>query len=97
MSIIERISARSPIRRAPGARTLLALLLAAAALCGCARHYDIILTNSQTVTNVRIPNVTKGGPTYTYITAGGHQFTIPAGRVAYICPHGDTNWMFKKQ
>jgi len=96
MSIIECISACGPIRRVPPARTLFALLLAAAALCGCARHYDILLINSrQPITNVRIPDLDKNLGYYTYITAGGHRFTIPAGQVTYICPHGDTNWMFK--
>jgi hypothetical protein len=71
------------------------LLAVAALLCGCAQRYDITLVNNQTVTNVKIPNVKNSGPTYTYITAGGHKFTIPASRVAYISPHGDTNWMFK--
>ncbi len=96
MSIIESISDRRPVRRAYQPRIVFALLAVAALLCGCARHYDITLVNNQTVTNVRIPNVKNPGPTYTYITAGGHQFTIPASHVAYISPHGDTNWMFKK-
>jgi len=97
MSIIERISARSPTRRALGPRTFFALLLAAAAVCGCARHYDILLVNSQTVTNVRIPDLDKHAPYYTYITAGGRKVTIPAGRVAAISPHGDTNWMINNR
>jgi len=97
MSIIERISAPRHVRRALHPPTLFALLLAAAVLCGCARRYDITLVNSQTVTNVRIPNLNKQSPYFTYITAGGHTFTIPASRVSYISPHGDTNWMFKNQ
>jgi hypothetical protein len=96
MSIIERISGRRPVRRAFQPRILFALLAATAALCGCARHYDITLVNNETVINVRIPNVKNPGPTYTFITAGGAKRTIPASRVAYISPHGDTNWMFKR-
>jgi hypothetical protein len=94
MSIIERISARSPVRSALIPPTLFALLLSAAALCGCARHYDIIMTNNRTVTNVRIPDLDKHLGYYTYVTAGGHKFQVPASSVSYIGPHGDTNWMF---
>ena len=88
---------RRPVRCALKPRTLLTLLLAAAALCGCARHYDIMLTNFQTVTNVRIPDLDKHLPYYTCVTATGRTFTVSANRISYICPHGETNSMFKNR
>ena len=61
MSTIERISAAKPVRRALNPRAFFALLLAAAALCGCARRYDMTLTNGGRVTNVRKPIRSKEG------------------------------------
>jgi hypothetical protein len=96
MSIIERISAQRPVRRTLKPRTMFALLLAAAALCGCARHYDLIMTNNRAVTNVRIRDLNKHLGYFTCVTATGREFRVPAGEVTSICPHGDTNRIYKE-
>ena len=89
MSTIERISAPKPVRRALNPRALFALLLAAANLCGCARRYDMTLTNGGRVTNVRKPIRSKEGGNFTFIAADGKQHVISADRVLSIVPHGD--------
>ena len=89
MSTIERISAPKPVRRALNPRVMFTLLLAAAALCGCARRYDMTLTNGGKVTNVRKPIRSKEGGSYICTTANGQQLVIPADRVLSIVPHGD--------
>jgi hypothetical protein len=92
MSIIERIAARKPAGRALNPRAIFALLLTAAALCGCAR-YDMTLTNGGTVTNVRRPKLDKEGGCWIYVTASGQKIKIPASRVVTIVPHGDKDQM----
>jgi hypothetical protein len=96
MSTIENSLSHRPARRAVGPRTFLALLLAAAAWCGCAR-YDMTLTNGQMMSNVRKPVRSQDGTYYTIKFADGKAYTIPASRVINIAPHGDTNWMFRNQ
>jgi hypothetical protein len=96
MSIIKRILVPRSIRRTPGPRTLFVLLLTAAALCGCARRYDILLVNGDRVTNVRKPTFDTQAGYWTFV-AGGAKHVISAGRVVNIVPHGDTNWMFSNQ
>ncbi len=96
MSTIENFSSPRPVRRALRPRPFLALLLAAAALCGCVR-YDMTLTNGQMMSNVRKPVRSKDGTYYTIKKADGTAYTIPASRVSNIAPHGDTNWMFRNQ
>jgi hypothetical protein len=93
MSIIEIISSARPVRPTLRPRTFLALLLAAATLCGCVR-YDMTLTNDGRMTNVRKPVRSKDGTYYTIKTADGKTFTIPASRVVSIVPHGDTKSEF---
>ena len=89
MSIMKRISAPRPARRAFNPRSLFVLLLAAAALCGCAR-YDMTLTNGGKVTNVRKPKFNKDGGYWSYIAANGVTNIIPAGRVVSVGPHEKT-------
>jgi hypothetical protein len=92
MSIVEPISAHRPVGRALKPRALFALLLTAAALCGCAR-YDMTLTNGGQVTNVRKPELDKQGGYWSYVTASGQKIKIPASRVVTIVPHGDKDQM----
>lgn len=89
MSTIERNSAPKPARRAFNLRALFALLLAAAALCGCARRYDMTLTNGGRVINVRKPVRSKEGGNFTVTTADGKRLVISSDRVLSIVPHGD--------
>ena len=96
MSTIDRISAPRPLRRALRPRTIFALLLAAAALGGCAR-YDMTLTNGGRVTNVRKPTRSKDGSYWSYVTASGTTNTVPAGRVISIVRHGDKTGAFISQ
>jgi len=91
MSTIEHISAPRPVRRALSPRTIFALLLTAAAFCGCVRRYDVTLTNGGRMTNVRKPTRSKEGGVYTVTTSSGQTITIPASRVVNIVPHGDKN------
>ena len=88
MSTIERISAPGPVRRGLNPRTLFAVLLTAAALCGCVR-YDVTLTNGGSMTNVRKPIRSKDGAYYTCTAADGSKLTISSDRVRSIVPHGD--------
>ena len=96
MSTIEPISAPRPARRALRPRTFFALLLTAAALCGCAR-YDIALTNGGGVINVRKPTMSKDGSYWSYITAKGTTNTIPASRVINVVRHGEKSGAFISQ
>jgi hypothetical protein len=91
MSMIERTAARRPDRRAFNLRTLFALLLTAAALCGCARYYDMTLTNGGRVEGVRQPKLDRQGGSWTYITRDGKTNLISASRVINIVPHGEKN------
>jgi hypothetical protein len=89
MNIIQRFSAPGLLHRALNPRTLFPLLLAAAALCGCARRYDLMLTNQVAITNVRDLKRSPDGGSYTFVMADGQTMTIPASRVRYTYPHGD--------
>jgi hypothetical protein len=68
-----------------GAVRFLALLAAAAALGGCARRYDLQLTNGQVVTNVRKAKVHQGY--VSYVDGAGKTNTLPSSRVTSIAPH----------
>jgi hypothetical protein len=74
-------------------KRIFALLLAAATLCGCVR-YDMTLTNGQRVSNIRKPARSKDGTTYTFVSADGKTFTVPARRVISIAPHQETKGEF---
>jgi hypothetical protein len=89
MNIIQRFSIPRSMRRALNPPTLLALLLAAAALCGCARRYDLVLTNEGRITNVRDLKRSPDGGSYSFVMADGTTHKIPASRVRYTYPHGD--------
>jgi hypothetical protein len=77
-------------------KRICALLLTAAVLCGCVR-YDMTLTNGQRVANVRKPTRSKDGTTYTFVSADGKTFTVPARRVISIAPHKETKGEFGDQ
>ena len=69
-----------------------ALLLAAAALCGCARRYDVTLTNNQHLINIRKPILNKTGGFYYFVDSHGHTNTIPVTRVVEIDPHEESKF-----
>jgi hypothetical protein len=54
------------------------------------------MTNNRVVTNVRIPDLNKRLGYFTYVTAGGRQIRVRAAEVTSICPHGDTNSIYKE-
>ena len=89
MSTIERISDPGRVRRALNPRAIFALFLTAAALCGCARRYDVTLTNGGRMSNVRKPVLSQEGGYYTCTAANGQKISIPANRVLSVVPHGD--------
>lgn len=61
-----------------------ALALSLCALCGCARHYVITLSNGTQIGANSKPHL-KGGA-YIFKDAEGHKSYIPAGRVTEIEP-----------
>ena len=87
MSTDERISAAKTARRALKPGNFLVLLLAAGVICGCARRYDITLTNGQQLTNVRKPKLNKAEGYYYYVDGRGRTNVISAARVVEIDPH----------
>jgi hypothetical protein len=68
-------------------RSVLALLLTTAALAGCARRYDMILTNNEQVTNVRKPTFHEASGYYTFLDSKGRTNYISIARVVEIHPH----------
>ena len=81
------------VRRGSGLRLILGALLAAA-LCGCVR-YDVTETNGIKLINVKKPARSEDGSFYTVDLGNGQNVKIPASRVVYIVPHGDTNMVFR--
>jgi len=96
MSTHERISAAKSARRALTPGNLLVLLLAAGVLCGCARRYDITLTNGQQLTNVRKPKLNKAGGYYYFVDGRGRTNVISASRVVEIDPHQKSSFTSPK-
>jgi hypothetical protein len=77
----------SAARHLSPARHGLVLLLAAATLAGCARRYDMILTNGGELTNVRKPTRDEKGGFYTYVDGRGQTNLVSIARVVEIHPH----------
>jgi hypothetical protein len=92
MSIHELISAVKPVCGILRAGKFFVLLLAAAALCGCARRYDVTLTNGQHLTNIRKPVRDKSGGFFYYVDGRGNKVIIPATRVVEIDPHQESKF-----
>ncbi len=64
-----------------------ALLVLALLLSGCARHYDMTLTNGVRVTNVTRPVLDEENNTYTYKDVAGTEHKVSQVRVLEIKPH----------
>jgi len=63
------------------------LLLAAGMLAGCARRYDMLLTNQRVVSNVRKPKLSTDHSYYIIVDGYGRTNTYSAGEVILIQPH----------
>jgi hypothetical protein len=75
----------------PKPARLLAWVLAATLLAGCAHHYDITLTNGIRLTNVTKPVLDRDSGVYTYKDLNGRVRHVFAGRVVEIGPHSSKN------
>jgi hypothetical protein len=69
------------------AGSICAFMLAAGILGGCAQRYDVTLTNSEHLINIRKPMLNAKGGYYSYLDAHGQTHTLPATRVVEIDPH----------
>jgi hypothetical protein len=67
------------------------LLLSAALLAGCARHYDMTLTNGTRITNVTKPVLNREAGAFYYKDVAGKVHHISSGRVLEIKPHSEKN------
>jgi hypothetical protein len=63
------------------------LLVATLLLAGCARHYDMTLTNGVRVTNVTKPVLDESAGYYTYKDVSGTVRHVSQSRVLEIRPH----------
>jgi hypothetical protein len=70
---------------------LLPCLFSAALLAGCARHYDMILTNGTRITNVTKPKLYRDAGAFYYKDVAGNIHHVSAGRVVEIKPHSEKN------
>lgn|GEM_PF-2200168 len=87
MNTQEPNAAARRVGRALPARTILALLLAAGVVAGCARRYDMILTNGGQLIDVRKPTRDPSGGFYSYVDGRGKTNFISVARVVEIHPH----------
>jgi uncharacterized lipoprotein YajG len=63
------------------------MLAAVVLLAGCARHYDMVLTNGVRVTNVTKPVLNSESGSYTYKDVTGAVRHVSQSRVLEIKPH----------
>jgi len=68
-------------------KKVLPMLAAVFLLAGCARHYDMILTNGIRVTNVTKPVLNTEEGSYTYKDVAGNVRHVSQSRVLEIKPH----------
>jgi hypothetical protein len=73
------------------AAKILPCCVSAALLAGCARHYDIAMTNGERVTNVTKPILDRESGVFAYKDVAGHVHHLSAGRVVEIDPHSSRN------
>jgi hypothetical protein len=66
---------------------LLACLLCAALLTGCAHRYDMTLTNGARITNVTKPFFDRNEGAFYYKDVAGKIHHVSSGRVVEIKPH----------
>ncbi|HEY3855533.1 MAG TPA: YgdI/YgdR family lipoprotein [Verrucomicrobiae bacterium] len=68
-------------------KKVLPSLAVALLLSGCARHYDMTLTNGMRVTNVTKPVLDEEASTYSYKDVAGNEHKVSQVRVLEIKPH----------
>ena len=84
-------SRSAPDLRVPKPARLLPWLLSAALWTGCARHYDILMTDGTRVTNVTRPIKNKETGMLVYKDVAGHEHQKNAAHVVEISPHSSKN------
>jgi len=65
-------------------------LLGSVVFTGCARHYNIILTNNHTISTTSKPKLNKTGDAFVYKDHAGKLATLPAGSVKTIEPQSSS-------
>jgi uncharacterized lipoprotein YajG len=70
---------------------VLPLLVTALLLAGCARRYDMTLTNGGRVTNVTKPVLDTESGQFTYKDVAGNKHHVSQVRVLEIKPHSRQN------
>jgi hypothetical protein len=91
MKNIETFHAGAGGRRRRGPGRILAALLCALVVTGCARRYDMMLTNGGRITNVTKPVFDKEKGTFTYKDVAGNSHHVSSGKVVEIKPHSEKN------
>jgi hypothetical protein len=71
--------------------SLLSCLCAAMLLMGCARHYDLTLTDGTRITNVTKPVLDRQTGVFSYKDVTGHVHQKNAAHVVEIAPHSSKN------
>ncbi len=74
-------------RGAAVALRILPCCLAISLMAGCARHYDIVMTDGSRVTNITHPVPDKQAGVVTYKDVRGDEHKKNLGRVVEIVPH----------
>jgi len=67
-------------------RASLLALLGLILLSGCARHYNITLTNNHVITTYSKPKLNKTGDAYVFKDRAGRQAWVPCGSIKQIEP-----------
>ncbi|HTD86824.1 MAG TPA: YgdI/YgdR family lipoprotein [Candidatus Binatia bacterium] len=60
------------------------VIAVAVLLTGCARHYNVTLTNGNSFTTTSKPKLNKEGTAYLYKDRNGKPSWVPAGKVTEI-------------
>ena len=65
-------------------------LLGCLVFTGCARHYNIILTNNHAISTTSKPKLNKTGDAFIYKDQAGRLAALPAGSVKTIEPRSSS-------
>ena len=65
-------------------------LLGCLVFTGCARHYNIILTNNHTISTTSKPKLNKTGDAFVFNNLAGKPSSVPRGSVKTIEPQSSS-------